>query len=485
MKGKLGGGLFLAIALLLVLCTGAQAGGYLQGVVVNDRPENRLHLRVLPDTQAQSLGKYYTGVRVEVLNDRDFGDWAQVRVRGVEGFMLKTYLRIGGDAYVAPATPSAFVNNPNPADRLNLRSRPDERAQSLGRYYNGTRVTVLGVAGAWYHVDVEGQSGYMRGAYLSLEDAGGGAEAGDAVVNNPNPQDRLHLRVLPDTQAQSLGKYYNGVHVRVLGGSTGAWVRVSVAGVEGYMQSRYLAFGSAGGLVESAMPAGRVNNPRITDRLNLRSRPDEASDSLGRYYNNTRVRVLGVLDGWYHVLVDEDDKTGYMKANYLTVADAGSFYYGAGTYTAGANLAAGFYVVRGEAGAISIRSKGGETFSCSLARLADGGSRQSACVVSVKRGDVVQVGDGMTIERIVASPAVSDKTAMSFAGSAALRVKRDYPDGMCYLCAVPGEASGSYVLRDAAGNVLEQGTVTSEKVSLMLADGMTLELSNCWVHTNG
>ena len=451
MKGKLGGGLFLAIALLLVLCTGAQAGGYLQGVVVNDRPENRLHLRVLPDTQAQSLGKYYTGVRVEVLNDRDFGDWAQVRVRGVEGFMLKTYLRIGGDAYVAPATPSAFVNNPNPADRLNLRSRPDERAQSLGRYYNGTRVTVLGVAGAWYHVDVEGQSGYMRGAYLSLEDAGGGAEAGDAVVNNPNPQDRLHLRVLPDTQAQSLGKYYNGVHVRVLGGSTGAWVRVSVAGVEGYMQSRYLAFGSAG----------------------------------GRYYNNTRVRVLGVLDGWYHVLVDEDDKTGYMKANYLTVADAGSFYYGAGTYTAGANLAAGFYVVRGEAGAISIRSKGGETFSCSLARLADGGSRQSACVVSVKRGDVVQVGDGMTIERIVASPAVSDKTAMSFAGSAALRVKRDYPDGMCYLCAVPGEASGSYVLRDAAGNVLEQGTVTSEKVSLMLADGMTLELSNCWVHTNG
>lgn len=478
-------GLFLAFALALMLCAGAQADGYLRGVVVNDRPENRLHLRVLPDTQAQSLGKYYTGVVVDVLNARDFGDWAKVSVRGVEGFMLKAYLRMGDDVFVAPAMPTAFVNNPNPADRLNLRSEPDERAGSLGRYYNGTRVTVLGVAGAWYHVDVDGQSGYMRGSYLSLQGAGGGEAANDAVVNNPNPQDRLHLRVLPDAKARSLGKYYNGVHVQVLGGSAGSWVRVRVAGVEGYMQSRYLAFGSAAQSVAQAMPDGYVNNPRVTDRLNLRSGPDEASDSLGRYYNNTRVRILGVLDGWYHVQVEEDNKTGYMKSNYLTVADAGALYFGMGTYTAGVDFPAGFFLVQGEDGEISTRSKAGETFSCSLDSLTDYGIRPSAYVVFLNQGDAVQVDRGTTIVRIVSSPAMSDKTAMCFVGSATLHVKTDYPDGTCYLCTAPGKASGSYVLRDAEGGVLERGTVTTEMLGLPLEEGMTLEISNCWIHTNG
>ena len=112
--------------------------------------------------------------------------------------------------------------------------------------------------------------------------------------------------------------------IRDRGGSTGSWVRVRVAGVEGYMQSRYLAFGSAAQSVAQAMPDGYVNNPRVTDRLNLRSGPDRDAKSLGRYYNNTKVSVLGVLEGWYHVRVQEDGLTGYMDAHYLTIEDAGA-----------------------------------------------------------------------------------------------------------------------------------------------------------------
>lgn len=310
-------GLLGCLALLLSLCGGAQAGTTRRGVVVNDRPENRLHLRTLPDTQAPSLGKYYTGVEVEVLEDTGYGNWARVQVRGVEGFMLMDFLRIGADAnHVTPATPTAYVNNPNPADRLNLRELPDERSESLGRFYNGTQVTVLGVAGAWYHVDVGGRSGYMRSAFLSLR--GGGASTGTqyAVVKNPNPRDRLNLRAWAQTSAPSLGKYYNGVRVELLSGGDSVWVRVRVAGVEGYMQRSYLASGAEADRVQSATPTVWVLNPNPRDRLNLRAAPDASSDSLGKYYNGTSVTVLGIAGDWYHVRVD--GKTGYMDAHYLT-----------------------------------------------------------------------------------------------------------------------------------------------------------------------
>ena len=42
----------------------------------------------------------------------------------------------------------AYVNNPNPTDRLNLRTKPSAQSVSLGKYYNGTWVTVLGVSGS-------------------------------------------------------------------------------------------------------------------------------------------------------------------------------------------------------------------------------------------------------------------------------------------------------------------------------------------------
>ena len=41
-------------------------------------------------------------------------------------------------------------------------------------------------------------------------------KTGWAVVNNPNPADRLHLRVSPERGATSLGKFYNGTPVQVL-----------------------------------------------------------------------------------------------------------------------------------------------------------------------------------------------------------------------------------------------------------------------------
>ena len=79
--------------------------------------------------------------------------------------------------------------------------------------------------------------------------------AGWAVVNNPNPKDRLHLRVKPDKNADSLGKFYNGTPLRILE-TKGDWCRVAIGrdGLEGWMMKQYLAFSQTASAVIPAFP---------------------------------------------------------------------------------------------------------------------------------------------------------------------------------------------------------------------------------------
>lgn len=65
----------------------------------------------------------------------------------------------------------ATVNNPNPADRLHLRAKPDKGATSLGKYYNGTPVEVLERGDTWTQVHVGGLIGWMKTEYLAFGEA--------------------------------------------------------------------------------------------------------------------------------------------------------------------------------------------------------------------------------------------------------------------------------------------------------------------------
>ena len=55
-----------------------------------------------------------------------------------------------------------------------------------------------------------------------------------AVVCNPDPKDRLHLRTKAFGSAKSLGKYYNGVAVSLLLDSNAgaAWAHVRIGNTE-------------------------------------------------------------------------------------------------------------------------------------------------------------------------------------------------------------------------------------------------------------
>lgn len=65
-----------------------------------------------------------------------------------------------------------IVVNPEPSDRLHLRSEPNKGSESLGRYFTGTQVEILGEANDWFHVRLDGKTGYMLGDFVREVPAG-------------------------------------------------------------------------------------------------------------------------------------------------------------------------------------------------------------------------------------------------------------------------------------------------------------------------
>ena len=223
--------------------------------------------------------------------------------------------------YEQTAEVTATINNPNPADRLNLRTAPSVDAPTLGKYYTGTFVEVLGEAqDGWVWVRFCNLEGYMQKKFLAFDEARGlvGSALPVVKINNLGGTG-LHLRETQSANSASLGLYPNGEVLFVYGvGET--WCHVQAGGKIGFMLREQLLpileFSSTGSGGQTMV----VNNPNQADRLNLRTAPSESAPSLGKYYNGTFVNVLSAeKDGW--IKVRFFDLEGYMMARFLVMPE--------------------------------------------------------------------------------------------------------------------------------------------------------------------
>ena len=109
MKHMLVGRILLICMMLCIgCCTTLADGGYAYAIVQNPNAADRLNLRAAPNKEAESLGKYYNGVGVQILEELNNG-WVRVRIgnRGVaEGYMMKAYLQYDNTQAVAAAMPT-------------------------------------------------------------------------------------------------------------------------------------------------------------------------------------------------------------------------------------------------------------------------------------------------------------------------------------------------------------------------------------------
>lgn len=154
--------------------TGSQVIGV--ATVRNPNKKDRLNLRESVDKNGKggfSMGKYYSGVQVEILNQMTIKGvaWSQVRIGSAArtGFMQTDFLVMNATpGQVTSTMPTVEVKNLKATDSLHLRSAPDSSSQSLGKYANGTKVVVMGIVNdTWSHVTVGSLEGFMMNQYLS------------------------------------------------------------------------------------------------------------------------------------------------------------------------------------------------------------------------------------------------------------------------------------------------------------------------------
>lgn len=129
------------------------------------RYQDRVHLRAAPRKDAVSLGKYYNGTPVKVLDRGE--EWTHVSIFGVEGYMMTAYLAFGRDAMNAD---NGLYRSYLAGDSAELYAWPTQDAQhSTMMPPNG--VMILAVVGDdWYHVwsTETGESGYMHVEEISM-----------------------------------------------------------------------------------------------------------------------------------------------------------------------------------------------------------------------------------------------------------------------------------------------------------------------------
>ena len=230
-----------------------------------------------------------------------------------------------------PSTGTAYVKNPDPTDRLNLRTEPRQDAISLGKYYTGVAVVLLGEQKNGYvKVKISPMEGWMDAHYLTTE-----VVNADALPMTTVSASSANFRPQPSYNSDVLDTYTRGTEITVLGVRDDGWLHVQTSLGVGFMRADLLsdafsfhkdesgsqsggnASGSGTGGQTSSANTAVVSNADPKTRLNLREKPDSGSAVLGKYYSGTVVTLLDEpKDGWVRVQIG-GTATGYMQTSYL------------------------------------------------------------------------------------------------------------------------------------------------------------------------
>ena len=287
-----------------------------------------LNLRREASTSAKVLGKYDDGTPCVIL-DRA-GDWYDVSVGGQTGYFLTRYISTRSGAVYSDKL--GMVISPN-KENVHLRSGPGKNYSSIGSIPGCTYVMVLQQGNGWWKVAVNGRVGFMSTDYLraghirlsegealcakAANSASGSSssstpsqQATYAVVNNPNPRDKLNLRSKASTRGTSLGKYANGTVVTMISQGD-QWCKVKTPdGKTGYMMTDFLSIPTSG----TSSSTRIVRHPQGT-YVNLRSSGSKSARVLVQVPHGATVVVLSEGKTWTKVRYN--GYTGYMMTTYL------------------------------------------------------------------------------------------------------------------------------------------------------------------------
>lgn len=190
----------------------------------------------------------------------------------------------------------AYVLNPEPSERLNLRSAPESGDNVIGRYYTGTVVTKLEAGESFTKVKVGPLTGYMQNTFLS--DTRVDWTPGDwGTVNVPQSGEGVNVRKEANKDSISHGLFFNGSVFQILEDGE-EYYKVRGLNIEGYTLKQFMIMdGSFEKPVYTALYWGRVD----ADKANLHCFPSEEAASMGTYDKGQMVKIIQAVGTWYYV----------------------------------------------------------------------------------------------------------------------------------------------------------------------------------------
>ena len=143
-----------------------------------------------------------------------------------------------------------------------------------------------------------------------------------AVVNNPKPTDRLHLRTEPDRKSVSLGKFYNRTPVYV-DEIRGDWAHVTIGrDLSGWMMTDYLAFGADMEKVACAFPQLTVKEAHqeygadeFVYEYRVFTVPDLSADTM-RWHSGESYYLIGMAGNFY-IIMNSEEEIAYIPQEWL------------------------------------------------------------------------------------------------------------------------------------------------------------------------
>lgn len=278
-----------------------------------------LNLRETPSKDGKVIGKLLGGSACEILDSSTEG-WLQISSGGLTGYISSEFV-LTGDAARTEAFEQAKEMAVITADKLNVRSEPNQDAQVLEQVLKNERYSIINEENGWIQIS----SGYISSDYVEVRYALNEARKLDLrtmVLNMydnlgiSNVNNYLNIREEPKEDAKIIGKMTSKSAGEILEKTEdGEWYKIKSGPVTGYVKSEFILTGDAA--KQEALDVAELMAIVSTDRLNARTEPSTDSPIWTQISNSERYAVLKQLDGW--VEIELDSTSAYVATDFVDV----------------------------------------------------------------------------------------------------------------------------------------------------------------------
>ncbi|QWG69821.1 peptidoglycan endopeptidase [Bacillus mycoides] len=208
------------------------------------------------------------------------------------------------------------------ASVLHVRAGSSTSHDVISRVYNGQSLNVIGEENGWFKINVNGQTGFVSGEFVSKNGAtNNNVSTGE---NNKVTADVLRVRTAPNTSSSVSGRVYEGQTLNVIGEENG-WVKINHNGQTGYVSSQFVSGASSNtgstsnnnnSNNEATVQPASGNYTVNVSSLRVRTGPSTSHPTVGSVKQGQVVQVVGEVQDWFKI--NYAGQTAYLSKDYVT-----------------------------------------------------------------------------------------------------------------------------------------------------------------------